>query len=216
MRCCGNRQGSFRGNPVSIFSDPPSRQRFRLASFAWVQWPDTRNVSPVTSCSESIIRFRLAAQNLGLVPSALHSLIIPITSALNPSPYYTCSRPIKLVTQIAAWLLVALIFTYMTCTPSDWRHCLAVFMICLRRFLKAAWATFANQPFVRALRRLQPIAAKLKYTLTYRANSQLGRWQYNPDAFDPVPNQYRQSGCPTRRHMGNGRDIGQCGRSIAT
>ena len=126
--------------------------------------------------------------NLGLVPSALHSLIIPITSALNPSPYYTWLSTYKAGHPDRGLALVALIFTYMTLHAQRLETLLGGPHDMLTTVpSKRPGRTFANQPFVLALRRLQPIAAKLKYTLTYRANSQLGRRQYNPDAFDSGP-----------------------------
>lgn len=123
----------------------------------------------------------------GPVPESLRSVIVPMTTAIDPSPWY--SRLIAYKRGVRGhWpVIAALVETF-----------LSVNRIRLRRISNGPpneltavpskrGVDFRHQALVGVLRRSARLGSSVGHLLTFRSDASLGRSQYDPSVFEPGP-----------------------------
>ena len=123
-----------------------------------------------------------------LPPPSLRNRIVPITTALNPSPWYSYLLTYKRGRlEDLGPALVALTWIYVGRHDAQIRESLGGPCNCLTVVpSKRAGVVFANQPLVRALGMVQPLREQLTQTLVYVAGDEWRRQTYYPDRFQPM------------------------------
>lgn len=122
------------------------------------------------------------------VPTALSERVVPITSVLTPSIWYTHLATFKRgQLELYGPVIVSLIWTYLT-TNED--H-LSVLLgghwdqVCVVPSKKGH--TYATQPLVRTLRFVEPLRDQLRNSLTFESGNNARRFSYTPNAFGRGP-----------------------------
>lgn len=127
--------------------------------------------------------------NVGLAPTSLRERVVPMTSALNPSRWYSALSRYKGGFHNELGLVLAAVT----------HHYLQSRAVRINEALggeaeiitpvpsKRAGVTFATQPLREALGRVSSIEAKIGHTLQYDPSVTVGRRSYAPTAFRPGP-----------------------------
>jgi predicted amidophosphoribosyltransferase len=123
----------------------------------------------------------------GGVPSPLWDRVVPMTSVLNPSPWYGILSTYKRGQAEQGRVLVALAYLYL----EQHRDRLAALLggppTMLTIVPSKRGLTFETQPFRQQLARIDVLAKQLRHTLVHRAGEAVDRWTYRPAAFAPGP-----------------------------
>lgn len=124
-------------------------------------------------------------------PMELRDRIVPMTTVLNPSPWYIYLATYKRG-QFAAYapVLAALAYTYLVRHEEHILELLGGAPDCLTVVpSKRPGVVFATQPLVGALTMVQPLRERLAHTLDYVPGKEWRRQTYYPDRFHagPVP-----------------------------
>ncbi len=121
------------------------------------------------------------------VPARLWDVIVPMTSVLNPSPWYVKLSTYKRGFTEHGKTLVSLAYTYLTANATQVAAVLGgdpdVFTIVPSK----RGVDFATQPLRRTLARIEWIKARLAQTLVYHEGTGAQRWAYTPNAFTAGP-----------------------------
>ncbi len=124
----------------------------------------------------------------GWAPDELEQRVVPMTSVLSPSAWYTWLLTYKQGHPEYGGALAALAYVYLDKNAEPLAALLggppSVFSIVPS---KKPGVTFAQQPFRQALALAPPLAGQLKQTLTHIAGQTIGRREYKPAAFAPGP-----------------------------
>lgn len=117
----------------------------------------------------------------------LHGAVVPMTTALQPSPWYNRLQMYKTTVKEYGWLLAALVHHYLPQHLSD----IALLLGGAPAFVtvvpsKKAWVTFESQ----TLRRVLSVACSGQFsivqTLEFIVGATLGRQEYKPQLFTPT------------------------------
>lgn len=123
----------------------------------------------------------------GEVPAALDGMVVPMTTALQPGPWYNRLQLYKTTMKEYGWLLAALVRRYFE-THAEAIAALLGGAPSLITVVpsKKAWVTFETQ----TLRRVLHVAGRelfdVTQTLEFATGATLPRQKYLPDVFSPV------------------------------
>lgn len=123
----------------------------------------------------------------GEIPSALEGMVVPMTSALQPGPWYNRLQLYKTTIKEYGWLLAALIHRYFETHVDDIAALLggAPSLITVVPS-KKSWVTFDTQTLRRVLRVAGRELFDVVQTLEFATGATLPRQKYLPDVFRPV------------------------------
>ena len=123
-----------------------------------------------------------------MIPSALHDMYVPMTTSLNPSPWYSYLLQYKNgYLDSYGPVLAAVAQTWLSAHSAEIAHLLGGEPHLTTVVPSKRGYTFQTQPFVRALSMVPPLKTQLAHTLTYVKDAPVQRRQYNPDAFSAGP-----------------------------
>lgn len=125
--------------------------------------------------------------DISWVPNALSRMVIPMTSVLNPSRWYTWLYTYKRGHPERSRVLAALAHTYLQANSGRIAELLGDSPTITTIVPSKRGFSFNTQPFVRALSLAKPVAQGLHHTLDHVPEETLARFQYNPNAFRPGP-----------------------------
>jgi len=122
-------------------------------------------------------------------PHELRDRIVPLTSALSPSPWYTRLLTYKSANSHYAWALIALLERYLPVHQEE----IAEVLGDVPHFVtvvpsKKPGVTFQNQTLARVLRAVPDLPWPVEEALSFREGASVGRQKYVPTAFDVVAN----------------------------
>jgi len=124
----------------------------------------------------------------GWAPPELQERVVPMTSVLSPSPWYTWLLTYKQGHPEYGGALAALAYTYLDKNAGPLAELLGGPPSILSPVpSKKPGFTFPHQPFRQTLALVPPLAKQLRHTLTHIAGQSIGRREYNPAAFAPGP-----------------------------
>ena len=121
------------------------------------------------------------------VPSQLHNTVVPASSVLNPSPYYTWLSTYKGGHPERGPALVCLAVAYIQVNRGRFESLLGGDIDAYTAVPSKRGYSFSDQHFVKTLRRVSSLKDSLAHALSYESGSSLGRHTYNPTAFSPGP-----------------------------
>ena len=129
-------------------------------------------------CSSCHILF---GQNL---PEPLLTAVVPMTSALNPSKWYTWLQTYKTYHPERGDLIASLTYEYLRAhrVPIEAKLGGPISMLTIVPSKKPEF-NFQSQPLRRALSRVTPLDEQLYELLHYIPGARIGRSEYRPDAF---------------------------------
>jgi len=138
-------------------------------------------LGPVTDYSRCSSCHRLVSQGL---PHELLTRVVPMTSALNPSKWYTWLQTYKTYHPERGDVIASLSHEYMRAHRRPIEAILGgpVSMLTLVPSKKPGF-TFSTQPLRKALSRVASLATLLKEVLHHVPGAQIGRSEYRSDAF---------------------------------
>jgi len=118
------------------------------------------------------------------VPSALHDMYVPMTTSLNPSPWYSYLLQYKNgYLDSYGPIIAAVAQTWLAAHQQEIAAMLGGAPQLVTVVPSKRGYSFETQPLVRALSMVPPLKAQLAHTLTYVKDAPVQRRQYNPDAF---------------------------------
>ncbi len=124
----------------------------------------------------------------GWAPPELDEHVVPMTSALSPSPWYTWLLTYKQGHPEYGSALAALAYVYLETNVGPLAELLGGQPTVLSIVpSKKPGVTFAHQPFRQALALVPPLGVRLRHTLAHVLGQEVGRREYNPAAFGPGP-----------------------------
>ena len=142
-------------------------------------------LGPVTSYAQCFACNQLFARN-GVHPD-LWGKVVPMTSVLNPSPWYGMLSTYKRGLVEHSPVLCSLAYEYLMVNAASIEELIggepAMFTIVPS---KRGFA-FQDQPFRRALGRVEYLAQRLRHTLVFDSSRPISRWAYSPDSFTQGP-----------------------------
>lgn len=143
-------------------------------------------LGPVTSfqqcsgCNEVI--------NVGRAPTSLRDRIVPMTSALNPSRWYTALASYKGGFQPDLGLVLASVaHHFLLSRAAHIRTALGGEVDIITPVPSKRGVPFERQPLRLALGRIEPIESRLQHTLNYDQTVTVARRSYAPNAFRAGP-----------------------------
>lgn len=138
-------------------------------------------LGPVNGYRRCFSCHRLAVQGL---PDSLLQAIVPMTSALNPSRWYTWLQTYKTYHPERGDLIASLTYEYIEAHRASIEAQLGgtISMLTIVPSKKPEF-TFGTQPLRRALSSVSEIDAQLYELLKYIRGARIGRSEYRPDAF---------------------------------
>jgi predicted amidophosphoribosyltransferase len=122
-------------------------------------------------------------QVFGWAPAALERHVVPMTSALSPSPWYTRLLTYKQGHPEYGAALAALTHVYLEANSDRIEQLVGGALTVLTIVPSKRGLSFDDQPFRKTLARVPPIRDRLVQTLIHVAGQTVGRREYNPAAF---------------------------------
>jgi hypothetical protein len=120
-------------------------------------------------------------------PSELDEHVVPMTSALSPSPWYTRLLTYKQGHPEYGAALAALAYTYLETNQEPIAGLLGGEPTVLTIVPSKRGVAFNEQPFRKTLARVPPLRDRLRSTLVHVPGASVGRRHYNPAAFASGP-----------------------------
>jgi hypothetical protein len=127
----------------------------------------------------------------GWAPASLDERVVPMTSALSPSPWYTRLLTYKQGHPEYGAALAALAHVYLEANSDRIDQLLGGAPTVLTIVPSKRGLSFDDQPFRKTLARVPPIREQLVQTLVHVAGQTVGRREYNPTAFAHGPTPVR-------------------------
>jgi hypothetical protein len=125
--------------------------------------------------------------NQTAVPDALRTMVVPMTSVINPSQWYIWLSTYKTYYPERGDVLAALAYEYLQTHAVSIRKWLGSDPTLHTIVPSKRGYTFDTQPLRRALARVPEMRAQLRETLRHDASQRVGRREYNPTAFTRGP-----------------------------
>ncbi|MGH7498685.1 MAG: phosphoribosyltransferase [Gemmatimonadales bacterium] len=142
-------------------------------------------LGPVTGYARCFACNQLFVRNH--VHQALWGRVVPMTSALNPSPWYTMLSTYKRGHVEHGPVLVSLAYEYLSVNAQAIAGLLGGPATMSTIVPSKRGFTFEQQPFRKTLALVDTIRNSLRHTLNFRDGATVDRWSYAPDAFAPGP-----------------------------
>jgi hypothetical protein len=120
-------------------------------------------------------------------PNQLRSFIVPMTSALSPSPWYTALATYKTFQPRNGLVLVSVAHHFLQTHASRVASLLGGEPTVVTVVPSKRGISYDDQPLRIALSKAEPIQEKLRETLRYGEGSTWGRQEYHPEAFTAGP-----------------------------
>lgn len=124
-----------------------------------------------------------------MAPDELRERIVPLTSALSPSPWYTRLLTYKRGNSHYAWTLIALLERYLAAHADDIATALGgppAFATVVPS--KQPGVTFETQTLARVLRAVPDLPWPIEEALSFHAGASVPRRTYTPEAFEVLAN----------------------------
>jgi predicted amidophosphoribosyltransferase len=120
-------------------------------------------------------------------PRQLRSRVVPMTSALNPSRWYSALSNYKKFQPDLKRVLASVAHHFIARNTNNVRALLGGHPDIITVVPSKRGLQFEEQPLARALRLVDPIAEKLKHTLVHVSGQSVPHQGFNADAFGPGP-----------------------------
>jgi predicted amidophosphoribosyltransferase len=117
------------------------------------------------------------------VPDELKDAVVPMTSALNPSPWYNALVTYKGFQRLKGQVLAAVAHHFLQTHSQSIRKSLGGAPDIITIVPSKRGISYQDQPLRAALSLAEPIRDKLRSTLTHRPGSEVQRRTYNANAF---------------------------------
>jgi hypothetical protein len=117
------------------------------------------------------------------VPSSLRSSIVPMTTAINPSPWYSRLLQYKRGRQEYWPTLEALVETFLRTNESHLRELLQGRLDAVGVVPSKKGIDFSKQPLAELLRSSRRFGPVTEHLLSFRPDASLDRWQYDLSVF---------------------------------
>ncbi len=147
--------------------------------------PQDPNFAQCAGCHRLFHRVhQLSEHHWESVPGELRNSIVPMTAALNPSPWYAYLLQYKRgYLDAYGPIMAVLAHTYLGQHEAQVAGLLGGEPTCVTVVPSKRGFGYAEQPLVRALSRAPSLARQLTQTLEFIPGASVGRHQYNPAAF---------------------------------
>lgn len=120
-------------------------------------------------------------------PRELGARVVPMTSALNPSPWYTRLATYKVGNPEYRALMGALAYTWLAAHERRIAELLGGEATLVTIVPSKRGIGYEEQPLRKALAVVPPLGERLVSTLTFRAGGRAGRHRYHSESFGPGP-----------------------------
>ncbi len=117
------------------------------------------------------------------VPEVFQKCVVPITAAINPSPWYTRLQTYKTLQKEHGALIASLVYEYTMTHQGKIRSALGGDPSFITVVPSKRGVDFEHQPLRLALARVRPLADALVEAVRFKRTETLGRKEYKPSAF---------------------------------
>lgn len=119
------------------------------------------------------------------IPHELGEVVVPMTSVLKPSAWYSRLLTYKISEPEHQPLIASLVYLYLTTHVREIASVLGGEPTIITIVPSKRGRAYKEQPLRHALSMVAPLNAKLRHTLTMREGQAIGRWEYKPTAMRP-------------------------------
>lgn len=120
------------------------------------------------------------------LPSTLYNVVVPMTSVLNPSPWYSALVGYKSLRQTVGGVLASVSYHFLTTYEEQITELLGGIATGITLVPSKRGVPYEAQPLRSALGLVDPIRLQLRQTLVHRTGEPISRRDYSPEVFLPA------------------------------